>query len=87
MRAEHVLADHVNQADFNGTTVRKGTVAAFLVNARVWADPASAAPARAEAAADIVAALPGLRALGLFEVLEIRDVRLREWVGSLGDES
>ncbi|MBU7439528.1 hypothetical protein [Paraburkholderia fungorum] len=82
MRAEHVLPDHVDRADINGVTVRKGTVAAFLANARVWTDPASTDAARAVAATDIVAALPALRAVGLFDVLEIRDVRLREWIDS-----
>ncbi|MGF6773639.1 hypothetical protein P3T18_006153 [Paraburkholderia sp. GAS199] len=80
MRAEHILPNHVDQVDLNGATVRKGTVAAFLANARVWSDRASSAAARAEAAADIVAALPALRAVGLFDVLEIRDARLREWI-------
>jgi hypothetical protein len=82
MRAEQVLPDHVDQVDFNGVTIRKGTVAAFLANALAWTDPASTEATRAAAAADIVAALPALRAVGLFEVLEIRDVRLREWIDS-----
>lgn len=87
MRAEHVLPDHVDQVDINGATVRKGTVAAFLANARVWTDPASTQAAHAVAATDIVTALPALRAVGLFDVLEIRDARLREWIGSLINSS
>jgi len=80
MRAEQLLPDHVDQVTINGTAVRRGTVAAFLANARVWTDRASTEAAHAAAAADIVAALPALRAVGLFDVLEIRDVRLREWI-------
>jgi len=80
MRADQVLPDSVNEVDVHGTTVRKGTVAAFLVNARVWSDPHADEPARAQAAADIVGALPALRALGLFDVFEVRDPALRAWL-------
>jgi hypothetical protein len=80
MRAKQVLPDHVDQADFNGMTTRKGTVAAFLANARVWTDRGDSEEARARAETDIVDALPALRAIGLFDVLEIRDVSLRAWV-------
>ncbi|WP_235835288.1 hypothetical protein [Piscinibacter terrae] len=82
MRAEDVLPDHVNQGDFNGVTVRKGTIAAFLHNARCWSDPLSAPDQRAAAQRDIEASLPDLRALGLFDVLDIRDPALREWIGA-----
>jgi hypothetical protein len=77
MKAQDILPDHVNQADLDGVTIRKGTVGAFLVNARTWMDPATSAPHREEAQRDIVDALPALRALGLFEVLDIRDAALR----------
>ena len=80
MRANQMLPDHVNAVDVHGTTVRKGTVAAFLANARVWSDPRASEPARADAAADIVDALPALRALGLFDVFDIRDDALRAWI-------
>lgn len=80
MRAEQVLPDHVDQVELRGLTIRKGTVAAFLANARVWSDPATIAAAHAEAEADMADALPVLRALGLFDVFEIRDVSLREWI-------
>lgn len=83
MRAEQLLPDHLDRIDLDGTTVRKGTVAAFLANARVWTDPHADAAARAGAAADIAAALPALRATGLFEVLAVRDAALREWLDTL----
>jgi hypothetical protein len=82
MRAEQILPDHVNQADFKGVPIRKGTVAAFLANARIWADPGVSETARAQAETDLAEALPALHALGLFEVLEIRDVSLRDWIGA-----
>jgi len=80
VRAEDLLPDDVNQGDFNGVIVRKGSVGAFLANAKTLADPASSAEARAVAERDIIAALPALRALGLFDALQIRDERLRAWV-------
>ena len=60
--------------------MRKGTVGAFLANAKVWADRTSSDEARTIAERDIVDALPALRAVGLFEVLSIRDERLRAFI-------
>ncbi|MCX4163129.1 MULTISPECIES: hypothetical protein [Paraburkholderia] len=80
MRAEELLPDHLNQGEFNGVPVRKGTVGAFLANARIWRDASATEEARATAQRDIVDALPALRALGLFDVLEIRDNELRAFV-------
>ncbi|MGQ7862443.1 hypothetical protein ACUN0G_24670 [Pseudomonas sp. 32A] len=76
MRAEDLLPDHLDQGQFNGVTVRKGTVGAFLVNARTWCDPATLGEQRLLAEQDILQALPALKALGLFEVLQVRDPEL-----------
>jgi hypothetical protein len=82
MRAADILPDHLNEATLNGITVRKGTVGAFLANARVWIDPLTTANERAAAENDIVDAVPALRALGVFDVLEIGDAGLRALVDS-----
>jgi hypothetical protein len=82
MRAQEVLPDHVNHGEFNGVTVRKGTVGAFLINARVLADPDASEAERSTARSDILEALPALKALGLFEVFDIRDEQLRALVTS-----
>ena len=82
MRAADILPDHANDGTFNGVTVRKGTVGAFLANARVWVDPLTPANERTVAQNDIVDALPALRALGLFDLLEIRDAGLRALIDS-----
>lgn len=82
MRADQILPDDVDHGQFRGVTVRKGTVAAFLANARTWTDARASADERAQAKAQIVEDLPALRALGLFEVLEIRDERLRALVAA-----
>ena len=80
MRADQILPDDVNHGRFQGLTIRKGTVAAFLTNARAWTDAGASADARAQAAREIARDVPALKALGLFDVLEIRDERLRALV-------
>lgn len=62
MRAEQMLPDHADRIEADGTTIRKGTVGAFLVNARVLTDPNAAPADRARAEADTIDALPALRA-------------------------
>jgi hypothetical protein len=80
MRAEDCLPDVINESLIDGARVRKGTVGACLANAKVWSDRTASDEARIIAERDIVDALPALRALGLFEVLNIRDDRLRAFV-------
>ncbi|KKO65291.1 hypothetical protein VM94_00823 [Janthinobacterium sp. KBS0711] len=82
MRAEDVLPDQQNQSQFNGVTVRKGTVGAFLANARLWLDENSSIAERSTAERDIADALPALHALGLFDILQVREPALRELVAA-----
>lgn len=77
MRAEDLLPDDLNQGQFNGTVVRKGTVGAFLINARMLIDPQTHEDQRTAATQDILQALPALRALGLFERMQVRDPLVR----------
>jgi uncharacterized protein len=79
MRPEDVLPDDVNRGEINGVSIRKGSVGAFLANARILADP-GASEDRAAAERDLVVLLPGMRALGLFDVFAIRDEKLRTLV-------
>lgn len=80
MRAHDILPDHADEAQIHGITIRKGSVGAFLANAVALRDPAVIGAARDAVLSDIEAALPALRALGLFDVLEIRDPQLRAFV-------
>ena len=75
MKASDILPDDMNSADISGIQVRKGTVAAFLYNAKIWSESTSI-EARATAERDILESIPALRALGLFDVLVLRDCRL-----------
>lgn len=80
MRAEQVLPDDMNQGDFNGVAVRKGTVGAFLASTKVWLDPLTPAAEKKTAERDIIDALPALRALGIFDILQIRNDALRKFI-------
>jgi len=80
MHAQDILPDNVNEVQINGTTIRKGSVGAFLANVAAFGDPALTGPDRDAVLSDIAAALPALRALGLFDVLEIRSPELRAFV-------
>jgi hypothetical protein len=55
-------------------------LAAFLANARTWADARASEAERAQASREIERDLPALRALGLLDVLDIRDDALRAFV-------
>lgn len=83
MRAQDVLPDGVDQLQLNGVSVRKGSVAAFLANAKVLADTFATAEARLEAERDILEAMPALCATGLFEVMQLRDETVRAFVEAL----
>lgn len=82
MKAEDVLPDAVNHTEVAGLAIRKGTVAAFLANARIWSSPEASASERQGAERDMLEALPALHALGLFQILEVRDRRLRSFLES-----
>ncbi len=82
MRADDVLSDDTNQAEFAGISVRKGTIAAFLTNARVWSDPSTDGETRGQAEADIREAIPALRAVGLLDIMAIKDPALAQLVAN-----
>ncbi len=77
MKATDILPDNMNQIVRDGVVIRKGTVGAFIQNAKLWADPASNAELKAVAERDMREALPAMSAMGLFEIFELKDVRLR----------
>lgn len=82
MQPHDILPDHQNEVQVNGLTVRKGSVGAFLATVREWQDPARDADLRAAAEADLRGLLPGLYALGLFQVLSARDPALQRLIDS-----
>lgn len=80
MKAEDIRPDHINTIIINGLTIRKGTVAAFVANAKTYLQPESSPSERAEAKTAALEALPALQALGIFDVFIIADTVLRKLV-------
>jgi hypothetical protein len=75
---EDVIPDGVEGADFNGTYVRKGSVAAFIANAKML-DGLQRGSAEYEAVAGQIRGLKAaLEAAGLFDVLEVRNPAVAE---------
>lgn len=85
MKAHEMLPDGQNTVRVDGVTVRKGSVGAFLASWRICRDETRPAAEREAAKADLLALLPALRALGLFEALAPRDPELRRWIEEADD--
>ncbi len=80
MRAEELLPDHINSGEFNGITVRKGTVGAFLINAKTLQNVTISPGEREQVLVEMRDAVPALQALGLLDVFEAREPALRSFI-------
>lgn len=80
MKAQDILPEGQDFVVKDGLAMRKGSVAAFLANAQILADPTSSAQARRSARQDLLDLVPTLDALGLFTVFELRSPDLRALV-------
>lgn len=80
MRAEDILPDNMQEREFRGLTVRKGTIAAFIANAKTILNPTASEAELATATEDLVASVSSLRAIGVFDVFAIRDPRVQALV-------
>ncbi|WP_285030362.1 hypothetical protein [Mycolicibacterium sp. lyk4-40-TYG-92] len=67
-----VLADDVNSATLNGTTVRKGSVAAFIANAKLFESLAPTDPSYSEVEAQLRELASALQAVGVLDVFTPR---------------
>lgn len=77
MKASELLADDQNSLALNDRlSIRKGSVGAFLHNARLLMDKNTGAEQRQQLEMDTRELLPALDALGLFEILGIREEAL-----------
>ena len=79
-RPEDVLPDAQDRAEFDGVNVRKGTIAAFIQNAKLWLDPTGDVAQKKELAQELVRMTPALRALGVLDIFEPRDATLRQLI-------
>ncbi len=75
-RPEDVLPAGVEHVTLGGVALRKGTVAAFVQNARRWLDPHTPENERDALTGEMVRAGPALRAVGVLDIFAIRDARL-----------
>jgi len=82
MRPQDILPDDHDHVRRGALTIRKGSVGAFLANARMLADPQASPAARSAAEADLQALVPALQALGLFEVFTVRDPKVAALVAA-----
>lgn len=80
MKPQDILPDDQNVVQIDGIEVRKGSVGAFLATVLEWQTPAGTPESRAAAEADLHALMPGLHALGLFNVLCARDPALQQLI-------
>lgn len=80
MKASDILPDDVNTLERNGKTLRKGSVAAFIANAKLLEAPDTPADARQQAEADLKELVPVLIEVGLFDVFDIRSPAIRALV-------
>ena len=72
VRPEDVLADGVDATTFDGVDVRKGSVAAFVANAKELARLAPGDVGRDAVEGQLRALAPALRAVGLLDVFAPR---------------
>lgn len=84
-RPEDVLPDDQDRAVIGGVDIRKGTIAAFLRNARRWRDPATPEAERERLAQEMRDAVPALRALDLLDIFSPRDPALAALIDSVRD--
>lgn len=83
VRPEDVLADDMDSVAVGRSRVRKGSVAAFVANARAFEALLDGSVEYVETAETLRDLADDLRALGIFEVLAIRSARVAALVGEV----
>ena len=77
---ENVLPDGADHAELGGVVVRKGSVAAFVANARNLEELEHDSAAYRATVAEMERLVPVLRAVGLFDVFEPKSEPVRRIV-------
>jgi hypothetical protein len=80
MKAHDILPEGVDTLERNGRVLRKGSVAAFIANAKLLDAADTPADARRTAEADLRELVPVLVEVGVFDVFEVRSPRIRALV-------
>jgi hypothetical protein len=84
MRPEDMLEDQQDARIINGVQIRKGTLGAFIANARRLDGYSVDSAERGEVLDQLRAFAPAVRALGLLEVFEPRGEVLQQIFAELG---
>ncbi|MDF5946531.1 hypothetical protein P4129_05320 [Pseudomonas aeruginosa] len=81
MKAEDILPDRQDRIRLGGVEIRKGSVGAFIANARLLLEEELPAAQRRQAEEDLRALLPAIRALGLLGLFRTarRATARRRW--------
>jgi hypothetical protein len=82
VRPEDMLPADVNSREINGVEVRKGSVAAFVANARQLDRLDPSGSEYAQVASQLRALVPALRAVGVLDVFTPRSGVLAELIES-----
>jgi hypothetical protein len=76
-----VLADDVDSATLKGTEVRKGSVAAFIANAKLLESLAPTDPLYSEVETQLRTLAPAVRAVGVLDVFAPRTAAIAALIG------
>lgn len=76
IRPEDVLSDSDNSTTVDGVTVRKGTIAAFIANAKLLETIAQSDPRHAAIERELRKLAPAVRAIGILDVFTPRTPRI-----------
>ena len=80
MKPADILPDDVNAKEVDGMVLRKGSVAAFIANAKILTGSATNEAQKREAKDDLISLVPVLKKLGVFDVFSIRDPKIQSLV-------
>lgn len=78
IRPEDVLPEGVDTAQLGGITVRKGSVAAFVANAKLLDVLPAGSPERQQALAQLRVLAPSVAAVGVLDVFRPRSAEVEE---------
>ncbi len=80
MRAEDILPDNETFVKKDGALLRKGSVAAFIANAKILLDSQSSLEECAIAEKDLIDLIPTLKAVGLFDIFEVKSEKIKKLI-------
>jgi hypothetical protein len=82
VRPQDILPDGADTTTLDGKTARKGSVAAFVANARIFEQLPQAGTDASAVLDELRTLLPTLQAVGVFDVFELRSSELKAALGA-----